>query len=280
MNRFFRFIRERLCPHVERSTGLAAFAATGRGLVRRDNQDSFVCDAPGAFLCVADGMGGGAEGATASRWACEGLSAACIGAGDDLAAREEAICGALKDVNSRIRAYAKEHGYKSMGTTVAGLVAGAGDVTFARIFHAGDSRIYRHRFGRLDLLTRDHTVGSELGSAMAAGDGAQAQALRARSNPLAHILTRAVGTEMVVRPEWKTVDVQRGDRFLLCSDGVHDMLDDAAIAALLAAAATPRVAVARIEAEVLKAGANDNYTIVCAYAVAQTAASGSPASNV
>ena len=269
MNRFIRFILEKMRPHVERRTGLVAFAATDRGLVRRDNQDSFVCAASHAFLCVADGMGGGAEGATASRWACEDLSAACMAAGDDLDMREEAVCDALKEVNSRIRSDAKEHGYKAMGTTVAGLVAGPGDVTLARIFHAGDSRIYRYRYGRLDLLTRDHTVGSELGNAMAAGDDAQAQALKARSNPLAHILTRAVGTEMIVRPEWKTVDVQRGDRFLLCSDGVHDMLDDATISSLLASAATPRVAVARIEAAVLKAGANDNYTILCAYAVAQ-----------
>ena len=65
------------------------------------------------------------------------------------------------------------------------------------------------------------------------------------------------------------IGLERGDRFLLCTDGVHDMLDDAEIAALLASAATPRVAVARIEAAVLKAGANDNYTILCAYVVAQ-----------
>ena len=139
MNRFIRFILEKMRPHVERRTGLVAFAATDRGLVRRDNQDSFVCAASHAFLCVADGMGGGAEGATASRWACEDLSAACMAAGDDLDMREEAVCDALKEVNSRIRSYAKEHGYKSMGTTVASLVAEPGDVTLARIFHAGDS---------------------------------------------------------------------------------------------------------------------------------------------
>lgn len=269
MGVLMRFL-ERLRPCAGYGTVFEAFAATDRGLVRRDNQDSFVCDAPRAFLCVADGMGGGAEGATASRWVCDGLSAACLAAGDDVVAREAAVGKALKEVNSRIRSYAKEHAYRSMGTTVAGLVANPGDVTLARVFHAGDSRIYRLRYGRLDLLTRDHTVGSELGSAMAAGDDdAQAQALRARSNPLSHILTRAVGTEMTVRPEWKTVDVQRGDRFLLCSDGVHDMLDDSSIASLLASASTPRVAVARIEAEVRKAGAHDNYTILCAFAVAR-----------
>ena len=271
MNRIMRFFLEKLRPHAERRTKLVAFATSDRGLVRRDNQASFVCDAPHAFLCVADGMGGGAEGATASRWACDDISAACLAAGDDVAAREDAVGDALKDVNLRIRSYAKEHGYKSMGTTVVGFIANPCDATLARVFHAGDSRIYRFRYGRLDLLTRDHTVGSELGSAMAAGGDSHAQALRARSNPLAHILTRAVGTEMLVRPEWKTVDVQRGDRFLLCSDGVHDMLDDAEIASLLASASTPRVAAARIEAEVLKAGANDNYTILCAYAVAQGA---------
>ena len=93
MNGMLRFILEKLRPHADRRTGLVAFATSNRGLVRRDNQDSFVCDAQHAFLCVADGMGGGAEGATASRWACEDISAACLAAGDDVAAREEADLG-------------------------------------------------------------------------------------------------------------------------------------------------------------------------------------------
>ena len=252
-----------------RRMAFAAFATTDRGLVRPENQDSFASHPEKTFFCVADGMGGGADGQLASKWLCETLENVIPTDGADLPMREEMIAVSLVEVNARIRAYAKEHGYKTMGTTVVGLVADPSRAVLARIFHVGDSRAYRFRFGRLDLLTRDHTVGNELGQAMSGVD--QARVLQARSNPLTHILTHAVGTELAVRTEWKSVDVQRGDRFLFCSDGVHDMLDDDEIKTILAEAATPRVAVARLEAAVRKAGAQDNYTIICAYAALRRA---------
>lgn len=250
--------------------GFAAAAATDRGLVRADNQDAFACRPEMGFLCVADGMGGGDGGAAASAWTCAALEKAWEATrGQPFAAREARVGEALQEVNGRIRAYADEKGYRMMGTTVAALLHdAAGDGARARICHVGDSRIYRLRRGRLDALTRDHTVGSELGTALSSSDSAQADALRARSNPLTHILTRAVGTERRARPAWKTVDVQRGDRLLLCSDGVHDMVSDAEIAALLKGGFSPQAAVARLEAAVRRAGAGDNYTLVCADVVA------------
>ena len=248
--------------------GLVAAATTDRGLVRADNQDSFVCTPEEGFLCVADGMGGGEGGALASRWACEALQEAWMATrGKSLDLREHQVLEALQSANGRIRAYAKSKGFKVMGTTAAAFLHECEDGFRARIFHVGDSRVYRYRLGRLDVLTRDHTVGNELGAAMSAASSAQAKSLQARSNPLTHILTRAVGTELRARPEWKTVDLQKGDRFMLCSDGVHDMLSDVEIAAVLKESSSPRAAVARIETAVRKAGAGDNYTIVCGYAV-------------
>ena len=248
--------------------GFVAAATTDRGLVREDNQDSFVCAPEEGFLCVADGMGGGEGGALASQWTCAALQEAWLSTGNrPLEMREPQVLEALQSVNGRIRAYAKSNGYKVMGTTAAAILHECVDGFRARIFHVGDSRIYRYRLGRLDVLTRDHTVGNELGSAMSAASASQAKSLQARSNPLTHILTRAVGTELRARPEWKTVDIQKGDRFMLCSDGVHDMLSDAEIAEILKESSSPRVAVARIETAVRKAGAGDNYTIVCAYVV-------------
>lgn len=250
--------------------GFIAAATTDRGLVRGDNQDSFICAPEEGFLCVADGMGGGEGGALASKWACEALQRAWMDSKDKpLEAREPQVQEALQSVNGRIRAYAKDKGFKVMGTTAAAILHECVDGFRARIFHVGDSRIYRYRLGRLDVLTRDHTVGNELGSAMSASSSAQAKSLQARSNPLTHILTRAVGTELRARPEWKTVDIQKGDRFLLCSDGVHDMLSDPEIAEILKDSSSPRVAMARVEAAVRKAGAGDNYTIVCGYVVMQ-----------
>lgn len=245
-------------------------STTDRGLVRPDNQDSFASVPQMGFLAVADGMGGGDGGALASRWTCETVFAAwqeTVSAA--FPAREERLGLALREVNDRIRAYAKEKGYKLMGTTLAALLQDPeGGGCRSRIFHVGDSRIYRFRLGRLDLLTRDHTVGNELGSAMSSASADQAASLKARSNPLTHILTRAIGTELRPRPEWKTVDLQLGDRFLLCSDGVHDMLSDEEIADILKDASSPNVAMSRLEVAVRKAGAGDNYTILCGYVVA------------
>ena len=251
-----------------RAVGFVATSTTDRGLVRGDNQDAFACVPEEGFLCVADGMGGGEGGALASEWTSAALLEAWrAGAAEALEAREARLNEALQEVNGRIRAHAKEKGYRMMGTTLAAVLHDCvGGGYRARIVHVGDSRVYRYRLGRLDVLTRDHTVGNELGSALAKTSADEADSLRSRGNPLTHILTRAVGTEMRVRPEWKTVDVQRGDRYLLCSDGVHDMLSDAEISVILKESSSPRAAMARIEAAVRSAGAGDNYTILCAWA--------------
>ena len=247
---------------------LVSAATTDRGLVREENQDAFVHVAADGFLCVADGMGGGEGGALASQWCCEALGAASAATrGRPLETREDAVDAALQQVNGRIRAYARENGYRTMGTTVVAFLLEPKEGFRARALHVGDSRLYRFRNGRLDLLTRDHTVGNELGRAMSSNSADQARSLQARSNPLTHILTRAVGTELRARPEWRTVDVQRGDRLLLCSDGVHDMLDDAAIGALLRDAKSPQAVVSQVETAVRQAGAGDNYTILSAFVV-------------
>ena len=261
-----RDLTDRMLGRGRRALALSACARTDRGLVREDNQDAFVCEAADGFLCVADGMGGGEGGALASQWCCEALAAACAATrGRPLEARESAVDAALQEANARIRGFAREKGYKTMGTTAVAFLLEPAEGFRARALHVGDSRLYRFRNGRLDVLTRDHTVGNELGRAMSTGNSDQARSLQARSNPLTHILTRAVGTELRARPEWRTVDVQRDDRYVLCSDGVHDMLDDASIGAILREAGSPASAVARLEAAVREAGAGDNYTIVCAF---------------
>ncbi len=247
-----------------RRLGFEAATLTDCGLVRLENQDSFAIAPEVGFFCVADGMGGGQGGALASRWTCDALQVAWQTARAQApAAREATMNDALQAANGRIRAYAREQGFKVMGTTVVALLHVNAEGARARLFHVGDSRLYRLRYGRLDLLTRDHTVGNELGTAVATSDAARAKSLQARSNPLTHILTRAVGTEQRVRPDWKTVDVQRGDRLLLCSDGVHDMVDDADLGYLLTEADDPQDAVEMIGAAVRTAGAGDNYTLVC-----------------
>lgn len=258
---------DRLIGRTERNLGFNMAAVSDCGLVRADNQDAFIADPASGFFCVADGMGGGSGGAIASKWTCDALWEAWKKAKElSIQEREEILNASLQEVNVRIRTHAAEQGFKVMGTTVAVLLQDREMRARGRIIHVGDSRVYRFRHGRLDALTKDHTVGNELGTAIASTQATRAKSLKSRSNPLTHILTRAVGTEMRVRPEWKSIDIQRGDRFLLCSDGVHDMLSENEIVEILRKSFTPRAAVARFSTAIREAGAADNYTILCPYA--------------
>lgn len=243
-----------------------AAAVSDRGLSRPDNQDSFLMRARSFFFAVADGMGGGQGGALASAWICEEFAKRLDApGGTPFRMRVAQTDAALQEANARVREYAAAKGYKSMGSTAAALLADLERPHRAVIAHVGDSRIYRWRKGRGQLLTRDHTVGSEIGRALA--NASQAKSVQSRRNPLTHILTRAVGIGFKVRAEWKKIDVRAGDRFLLCTDGVHDVLSDGQIASLMGRAKTPAQAVESVAEKVVAAGAPDNYTIVCAFAV-------------
>lgn len=265
MSGFWTKLLERLRPTGMHAVRLDAFAKSDRGLERADNQDWFVCRPEQGLLCVADGMGGGSGGALASRWTCEAVSKVMS---RPFGERKDAVDEQLEEANARIRAYAKANHFKSMGTTAVGMIFDPANCTLSRVFHVGDSRAYRLRYGRIDRLTRDHTVGSEMGYAVGNSSSEQARALQARSNPLSHILTHAVGTEIHVHQEWRTLDVMRGDRLMFCSDGVHDILDDDEIAECMSVGGSPQEVVAAIEERVRAGGAHDNYTIICAFAEA------------
>ena len=248
-------------------TVFVAASASDRGLVRADNQDSVLCDAGAGLFAVADGMGGGSEGALASQWVREALDdVAKAKVSLSLAERMELVGEMLKRANRRIRLRTADCGHKTMGTTVALMLADTRDLSQAKICHAGDSRVYRLRGGTLQPLTRDHTVGCELGRA-AASKGYPVRDCGSRRNPLSHVLTRAIGTEDLLRLEWLDISLERGDRMLLCSDGVHDVLEDDEIGSLLSGG-TPSEAVARIAESVRGRGAPDNYSIVCVDVVA------------
>ena len=238
-------------------------AASDRGLVRADNQDSYLMRPGEFFLAVADGMGGGADGALASAWIKEELAKLLEQPKASFRDRVSRTGVALEAANARIRAHMKEHGIAMMGSTAAVLLADPSRPARGVIAHVGDSRIYRWRRGTGTLLTRDHTVGDEIGRALV--DNAQAAAVKSRSNPLSHILTRAVGTGFKVRPDWRKIDLRAGDRYLLCTDGVHDVLSDAQVSARLGRAKTPADALKAFARAVVASGAPDNYTLICAF---------------
>ncbi len=260
-----KWLTERLGrgPDPQAPLHLDVAAATDRGLVRAENQDAYLMDREEFFLAVADGMGGGADGALASAWICEEFTKLLELPPVSFRERLAKAGAALAAANTRIRAYMKERGIKMMGSTAALLMADPSRPARGAIAHVGDSRIYRWRKGMGVQLTRDHTVGDELGRAHV--NTADAEALKSRKNPLSHILTRAVGTGFRVRPDWRKIDLRAGDRYLLCTDGVHDVLNDAQVAALLGRAKTPADAVKAFAREVIARGAPDNYTLVCAF---------------
>ena len=220
-------------------------ATTDRGLVRPENEDSYLM------------------GALASSWVCEAFASLLATPSEGFRARVKGAGAALEAANARIREYMKERGIKMMGSTAAMLLADPARPSRGVIAHVGDSRIYRWRKGKGIQLTRDHTVGDELGRAHL--NAADAAALKSRKNPLSHILTRAVGTGFKVRAEWRKIDIRAGDRYLLCTDGVHDVLSNVQVSALLGSAKTPAEVLRAFARDVISYGAPDNYTLVCAF---------------
>jgi len=235
---------------------VCAVSKSERGLVRKDNQDHVLCLKKQAVFVVADGMGGGAEGERASRIVCEtlerGLSAAAY------LPRLDEIGRAIDGANARIVAYAKEKGYRQMGSTIALLAFDTETFARAAVGYIGDSRVYRLRAGAAELLTRDHSVGAELEAKVGSAAGHK---FALRSNPLAHVLTRVIGTEKKVSLEWRKIDVRPGDRFVICSDGVHDVVGSESLGRLVSACSLERAA-SSLDAEVVRCGAPDNYSYV------------------
>jgi len=249
----------------KKSISFTAAAVTDQGLSRPDNQDAILSQPVRGCFAVADGMGGGQGGALASKWTCAALSDA-FGRVASVPHEEKpaVVANALADANDRIRSYAKENSLRMMGCTVA-LFFGTPDGK-GWICHVGDSRVYRVRDGKIKLLTRDHTVGNELSRLASQQSKADdARQLKSRRNPLSHVLTRAIGIEQSVRPDWQEADFLAGDRCLVCTDGVHDMLDDAEISLALKRAASPEACAEKLISGIRAAGAADNFSFVCVF---------------
>lgn len=207
-------------------------SATDCGRVRSQNEDSLVANSDLAYAVLADGMGGYNAGEVASRIAVATVDSEMrkLGRKGSLvrmgATRlEQTVAGHVMAANAAIyRAAQEQPAYAGMGTTlVMALWRGASIV----IAHVGDSRLYRMRGDALMQLTRDHSFLQEqidLGLI----DRAQA-----RHAPSRNLVTRALGVDPYVQADVHTHPAQPGDLYLLCSDGLSDMLDDNAMTATL-----------------------------------------------
>jgi PPM family protein phosphatase len=189
--------------------------ATHPGRKRRHNEDSYVVEPP--IFAVADGMGGAKAGEVAS-----GLAAAALKeTGTDGMSGEERVAQLIQEANRRVFRRANEDREASgMGTTMTVALVEDGRVVFG---HVGDSRAYLIREGSIEQLTDDHSLVAEL---VRSG---RLTPEEAEVHPQRSVITRAVGTEPDVDVDTFTIEPEDGDLFLICSDGLTDMVDDGTI---------------------------------------------------
>lgn len=235
------------------------------GLVRRENEDSFMDVGQDGCYIVSDGMGGGSDGEIASQIVVETISDAIDGsAPDSPGSRKYAVQQAVHRANRTIRAYSQAHDYAQMGATLVLLLLDPWKPGQALLCHVGDSRIYRFRNGELLQLTRDHTVGAELALSLQKKGAKQDSALMMdhTNSPFSHVLTRSIGVSDNVLPEWDETTIEPGDLFLLCSDGVTTMLKDEEIQQIFRENETTEGKGTALAEHVLEAGARDNFTMI------------------
>ena len=232
---------------------LAWGATTDTGRVRTENEDAFV--ALPMVYGVADGMGGHAAGEVASAIAASTLRDR-LGAG---AESVDVVVAAVVEANASIFQGAHSNAaQRGMGTTLTAMVVlvdGAGQRRLAMV-NVGDSRTYVLRAGRLRRVTIDHSYVQEL---VSTGHITETEA---RSHPRRNIVTRALGIEPNVRVDTWVLPFVQGDRYVLCSDGLVDEVDDGEILELLLANATPQAAADALVASANDHGGRDNVTVV------------------
>ena len=230
---------------------MKVYAITDIGKARPINEDSFYLPKETEPFCaVADGMGGHNAGEVASAMAIQAFAEAMRRSGKRTAT---AIHDAVLRANAAVYQEAsRDSSKRGMGTTFTALVA---DGRRVHIAHVGDSRIYRLREGSLTQITQDHSLVEEL---VRAGLITREQA---RTHPRRNIITRALGTHGENEPDLLVTDVQDGDVFLLCTDGLTGMVTDAQIERMLLENDMEAAADALLAAA-LDAGGRDNVTLI------------------
>ena len=231
---------------------LQPFGVTDPGKVRQNNEDALlVGDGEDETLfVVADGVGGFEAGEVASSIAVDVLR----GLGPD-----DPFGRAIEEANRRILAAGRgDERLSGMGSTVVAIrFGGTRREPVAELAHVGDSRAYLVRGGELKPVTEDHSLVAEL---VRSGDLTRDQAAE---HPQKNLITRALGAEDEVEVDTAMMPVEAGDRFVLCSDGLTDMVRETGVAEILAdAPEDPEKAARGLLSAALEAGGNDNITVV------------------
>jgi protein phosphatase len=247
---------------------LSAVGATDVGRKRQLNEDVFLIDdALGVYL-VADGMGGHAAGEVASRLAADEIVHALAepdSSSDetwpehwdrDRSETANHLVDAILAGHERVtNAVNRDENLKGMGTTVVAAIHPAASRTLV-ICHVGDSRAYRWRRDRLEILTQDHSWVHEQ---VAAGFLTEEAA---RTHPLKNVVTQALGGSSQPRVDTLETELRSGDVYVLCSDGLNSMLTDDEISEILAENASLEELTRRLIGAANDRGGNDNVTVV------------------
>lgn len=237
------------------------YGLTNVGRVREHNEDALTAATlqwGGDVFIVSDGVGGHAGGEVASRIVVETLPLLleerleALGPAPTMEAVQDVLGEAIASLCRKVEQQARDMaGVRGLAATVVcGLVAADTLV----LGHLGDSRAYLLRDGRLQLLTSDHTVAQIL------LDLGEIGPEEFKDHPARGRLTQAVGMEQEPAPSLRHLQLHQGDRVLLCSDGLHGMVDDEAIARALQEAAGPEAACSQLVELALEGGGKDNVT--------------------
>jgi serine/threonine protein phosphatase PrpC len=231
---------------------LQPFGVTDAGKVRQNNEDALLVGEgkDETLFAVADGIGGFEAGEVASSIAIDVLK--------DLPP-EGQFDQAIREANRRILAAGRgDEKLSGMGTTVVAIrFGGTQSNPVAEVAHVGDSRAYLVRGGEMKPVTEDHSLVAEL---VRSGDLTRAQAAE---HPQKNLITRALGAEEEVDVDTAVLPIEAGDRVLLCSDGLSDMVPERRISEIvLASPDDPEGTSRSLLSAALEAGGNDNITVV------------------
>lgn len=242
-----------------------AWGLSDVGRKRDHNEDAFLVNAPLGLYAVADGMGGHQGGERASRMALEVLESEIVAARQAGALPEKGANGNAGRVIERAAQRAGELIYQAaqsdpelrgMGTTLTAVLVHRGR---AYVAHVGDSRCYLYRDGKCLQLTEDHSwVNEQVRAGLLSPEDA-------RESKFKHIITRSVGFERHVTVDGVTLAIEPGDCFLLCSDGLSNLVEGEEIARVLTAHFYARVPPLLVELANDRGG-DDNCTVVLLHA--------------
>ena len=244
---------------------IQACGVSDAGRVRKTNEDTFVSDPDVRLFAVADGMGGHSAGEVASRLAIEAVTGFIqrsttdtdfswpYGLDQDLSFDGNRLRTAIYLANRRVfRAAESTDDYSGMGTTIVGLLVNGARMS---IGHVGDSRLYLLSGGSLAQMTSDDSWAATI----LAQDPSLAQADIAR-HPMRNVLTNVLGAREQVDIHLSERELVSGDTMLLCSDGLHGVLDAAALQGILADAPDVDTAARTLVETALDRGSRDNVT--------------------